>query len=724
MKTILFITPHLSTGGLPQYLLKKVTVLKNTYNIFVIEYDDITGGKFIVQKKRLFNLLGDNLITIPPGTEKQLLISAISKINPDIIHFEEMPEYFMGVDIALQIYKSDRTYKIFETCHDSSFNPDRKRFKPDKFILVSEYQVEMLAPLKVHSEVVEYPIEFKDRTDRTAALNKLGLSVDYKHILNIGLFTPGKNQSKFFDYAREFEKQKVIFHCVGNMADNFRDYWEPLLSNKRNNVVIHGEKDNVDDYYAAMDLFLFTSIKETMPLVVREAISHRIPTLIYNLPVYRNYFNKYNNLIHYLDFNDFNKDVNIINSLLSKDRDEIELSDSNSTLMRDSLIKIYEETTILNIKQENKINITFVNGAKVDITGTIQSTYSVEFINQETNLIEYRTTIATNNWSESSKKYFVNWLINVYENDKLIYTHKYNATGKRVYITMESKAMGDTIAWFPFIDEFRKQHNCKLIVSTFHNDWFQEQYPEIEFVNPGQTIHNLYAMYRIGWFFNDDKINYDLNRVDFRAIPLQQTASSILGLPPAEIKPKLTVPTKNTNIEGKYVVIAPHASAHAKYWNHQGGWQIVINWLITIGYKVVMLTSEKLGDINHDSKLGGKLYHVIDKTGDIAIQDRMVDIKGAELFIGLSSGLSWLSWVLGTKTILISGFSEPYTEFNDCVRVFTNKPYTCNGCSNKRKLNANDWGWCPEHKDTNRQFECTKTIMPQQIINEINNILL
>ena len=88
MKTILFITPHLSTGGLPQYLLKKVTVLKNTYNIFVIEYDDITGGKFIVQKKRLFNLLGDNLITIPPGTEKQLLISAISKINPDIIHFE------------------------------------------------------------------------------------------------------------------------------------------------------------------------------------------------------------------------------------------------------------------------------------------------------------------------------------------------------------------------------------------------------------------------------------------------------------------------------------------------------------------------------------------------------------------------------------------------------------------------------------------------------------
>jgi hypothetical protein len=40
-----------------------------------------------------------------------------------------------------------------------------------------------------------------------------------------------------------------------------------------------------------MDLFLFTSRgtntdKETMPLVIREALSYQIPTLIYNLPVY------------------------------------------------------------------------------------------------------------------------------------------------------------------------------------------------------------------------------------------------------------------------------------------------------------------------------------------------------------------------------------------------------------------------------------------------------
>ena len=326
MKTILFIAPHLSTGGLPQYLVKKIETLKNTYNIFVVEYDDITGGRLIIQKQRIQKLLGDNLITIPPGVDKGLLIDAISKINPDIIHFEEMPEYFMGDDIALQIYKADRTYKIFETCHDSSFNTNRKRFRPDKFILVSEYQVEMLAPLKIPSEVVEYPIEYKDRPNRSSALSKLGLDPNYKHVLHVGLFTPRKNQSEFFEYARKFQNQKVMFHSIGNMADNFRGYWEPLLANKPSNVIIHGEKDNVDDYYAAMDLFLFTSKgtvhdKETMPLVIREAISWGIPSLIYNLPVYKNYFNKYET-IHYLDFNNFNENVHIIDTLLHADRDE------------------------------------------------------------------------------------------------------------------------------------------------------------------------------------------------------------------------------------------------------------------------------------------------------------------------------------------------------------------------------------------------------------------
>jgi O-phosphoseryl-tRNA(Cys) synthetase len=69
---------------------------------------------------------------------------------------------------------------------------------------------------------------------------------------------------------------------------------------------------------------------------------------------------------------------------------------------------------------------------------------------------------------------------------------------------MDSSAIGDTLAWFPYLEEFRKKHNCKLICSTFHNKWFESQYPEIEFVKPGTSVEGLYAMYTIGWFYNED----------------------------------------------------------------------------------------------------------------------------------------------------------------------------------------------------------------------------
>ena len=254
-KTILFISPHLSTGGLPQYLTKKIELLNDTYDIYVVEYDDITGGVLVIQKNKIKNLIGDKLITIPFGSDKNVLIDKINEIQPDIIHLEELPEYFMSDDIAKKIYTDNRNYKIFETCHDSSFNTNNKRFSPDKFILVSNYQVKMLDELKINSEVVEYPIEYKNRPDRDQSLINLGLDPSYKHVLHIGLFTPRKNQKEFFEYAEKFVGQKIQFHSIGCMADNFKYYWEPLLKDKPENIIIHGEKSNVDDFYSSMDLF-------------------------------------------------------------------------------------------------------------------------------------------------------------------------------------------------------------------------------------------------------------------------------------------------------------------------------------------------------------------------------------------------------------------------------------------------------------------------------------
>ena len=52
---ILYITPHLSTGGAPQYLLKKIEFLNNEHDIHVIEYNDY--GAYRVQKNKIIDKL-------------------------------------------------------------------------------------------------------------------------------------------------------------------------------------------------------------------------------------------------------------------------------------------------------------------------------------------------------------------------------------------------------------------------------------------------------------------------------------------------------------------------------------------------------------------------------------------------------------------------------------------------------------------------------------------
>ena len=394
--------------------------------------------------------------------------------------------------------------------------------------------------------------------------------------------------------------------------------------------------------------------------------------------------------------------------------------------MKEALKEIYNNVKILGLpykESKNSFICHFLEGAFLEVLGSDSAEYTVKFIDQDKNEVVHESTLSNNMWTRTNRKYFTNWLVQVYEEDDLVFEHKYNTENKRVYIHLDSSAIGDTLAWFPYLEEFRKKHNCKLIASTFHNEWFTKTYKDIEFVKPGSIVHDLYAMYTVGWFYNEDH-TVDLNRSvsEFKNLPLAKTSSDILGLEYTEVKPRVYLKKKPKSINQKYVVIAPHASAHAKYWNYPGGWQRVINWLNDNGYKAVMITSEPLNDEWHDSKLGGTLKNVVNKTGNLPLEDRMNDIVHASAFIGVGSGLSWLSWALRQKTVLISGFSEPYSEFTDCERIFT-PPNLCSGCFNREWLNPGDWEWCPEHKDTPRQFECTKSITPEMVIKSLQKVL-
>ena len=291
MKKLLIITPHLSTGGAPQVTVNKIELLQNDFDIKVVEHAFI-AWQFAVQRNRIIKLVGEQNFHSLGDDKYTELSEIIGQFNPDIISMEEFPEMFMNSECANYLYSSDRTWKIVETTHDSSFSPNNKLWLPDLFIFVSAYNSFKYTHLDVPMEVIEYPIDKKER-NQIEMQKKLQLDCSYKHVVIVGLFTPRKNQAYAFEMAERLKNYKIKFHFLGNQAGNFESYWKPLMQNKPENCVIWGERDDVSEFIQACDVFLFPSKgdrgnKELNPIAIKEAMEYNLLKMMYNLDVYCN----------------------------------------------------------------------------------------------------------------------------------------------------------------------------------------------------------------------------------------------------------------------------------------------------------------------------------------------------------------------------------------------------------------------------------------------------
>jgi hypothetical protein len=125
---VLFLAPHLSTGGMPGFLLKRIESLiehKDEIEIFVVEYLNLSDI-YVVQKNRIKELIdSDHYFTLQEN--KFELIDIIRQNKIDVVHIDDLVEtldIYNGVPAKLmnQLYSNDRTWKIIETCHNVSFN--------------------------------------------------------------------------------------------------------------------------------------------------------------------------------------------------------------------------------------------------------------------------------------------------------------------------------------------------------------------------------------------------------------------------------------------------------------------------------------------------------------------------------------------------------------------------------------------------------------------------
>jgi autotransporter strand-loop-strand O-heptosyltransferase len=366
------------------------------------------------------------------------------------------------------------------------------------------------------------------------------------------------------------------------------------------------------------------------------------------------------------------------------------------------------------------IRYDFNYGCRVKVSG---AGWRVRLLDRNADVVLYDEEVADATVCSTSR-YYVNFRIEVLRDGKLVFEHDQDLYGRKVFARLPVSTIGDVIAWFPYVDEFRKRHQCEMYVSMGEALWslFEDAYPHLHYVHPEDEdagAYGFYASYFLGIFFpSSDRTHQP---TDYRVSGLQRTIAWLLGLPAQECRPRIGVRDTRRRIAEPYVCIAAQASSQCKHWNNPTGWYETVRYLKAQGYRVLC--------IDRDALTGQGLqwnhipYGAEDFTGDLPLQERASLLLHAEFFVGLSSGLSWLAWALGKPVVMISGFTHPQNEFGTPYRVINF--HACNSCWNDTSVEFDntDYLWCPRHAGTERQFECSRLIAPGQVVKTIARVI-
>lgn len=368
---------------------------------------------------------------------------------------------------------------------------------------------------------------------------------------------------------------------------------------------------------------------------------------------------------------------------------------------------VFNHVTQLKI-DDNSINLKYTEDGKpsIEIIGNYQSTYLVEFIDRSNNNLLHKDIINNNMWTccnEMGKELIIK------VNGKI-----FNNKNNNVLVKMNTSSLGDTIAAIPYVDKYRIDN--KILVSVKMNPKYvniiKDSYPNLNYVDSETKFDTIVP------------INYHFYS------KLQEGFALDLGYKDWEyIKPKLNIKPGKRLIKEKYAVISVHSTSQLKYWNHPKGkefredalyWVELCTMLKNNGITPIIVELNK--DWGVPPYFNGLPKGFTNKIGR-PLEEVVNYIQHAEFFIGLSSGLAWLAHALNQKVAIIANFTDkeheiPLSEPN-YKRIFNES--VCNGCFNDTKnvFNSSDWEWCPEHKGTDRQFECHTSITPKQVFNEI-----
>lgn len=279
----------------------------------------------------------------------------------------------------------------------------------------------------------------------------------------------------------------------------------------------------------------------------------------------------------------------------------------------------------------------------------------------------------------------------------------------RYLLVSSSSALGDTIAFIPYAQKWAESRNIAVDVDCSWSELFlPSDYPNLNFVGRGVDTFEYSQLYRFEYQFDRS---------------LQRGYCDQFGLEFEEIRPTLKRSGLRSPERERYVCIGVQTTTQCKYWNRPNGWSDLCRLLAKTGIKVVAVDKYEVFGIegywntlpdNAKKKVGMDFSEVVRY------------VEHCDLFIGVSSGLSWLAHGLNKPVVMVSGTTYEKNEFNiDNTRVFP-EPGVCSGCFNRPhmyRFDPSNWLWCPEHAGTAKHFECTKTISPERVYGQVMKVL-
>ena len=288
MKKILHVISSLEHGGTENYLLNLLKGTKN-YKNYVLVYT--TENKL----EKQLNDLNVQVYTMSKNSSNKNRMKKIYEVcKKEKIDIVYSYTYYNSIFVQIAAFAAGVKKRI---THSHRTSVDRKISSLKIFIcrfLTTIFSTDCLAcsmdawnslfvkvknPIVVDNAIDIDKYEY-NKAKRNKLRRELNIPDDYKVIGTVGRLDENKNQKFIIDLFKEYynKNSKSMLVIIGDGP--LMDYLAASSADIKDNVLLLGNKTNVNDYYNVFDLFMLVSISEGLPYVLIEAQANGLTCIV------------------------------------------------------------------------------------------------------------------------------------------------------------------------------------------------------------------------------------------------------------------------------------------------------------------------------------------------------------------------------------------------------------------------------------------------------------